>query len=256
MNRINISSAFILICIILGVGACYRPRQQVDVSICPSSKNLLVYTGFTVRYNPATRQPDWADYTLTAEHVAMSNNTPKVSRCFMPDPNLSLPQATLADYNKSGWVRGHMARRQDMKWSEQAVKESDYFTNICPQNDVMNNGVWHQIENLVRRMASRYDSVHVVCGPIFTDTLNGYIGPNCIPVPDYFFKTLLVYSNGTPQAVGFICPNNADPLTVTEAMCTVHEVEQRAHIDVYAYLPDEVESVTESHLDRTMWVVK
>ena len=98
---------------------------------------VLKYTGFTVQYNPATRQPDWADYTLTADHVEMSNNTPKVSRYFMPDPKLSLPQATPADYNKSGWVRGHMARRQDMKWSEQAVKESDYFTNICPQNDVM-----------------------------------------------------------------------------------------------------------------------
>ena len=137
MNRITFSSAFILICIIFGVEACYHPRQQTDVSIYPSSKNLLVYTGFTVQYNPATRQPDWADYTLTAEHVEMSNNTPKVSRYFMPDPKLSLPQATPADYNKSGWVRGHMARRQDMKWSEQAVKESDYFTNICPQNDVM-----------------------------------------------------------------------------------------------------------------------
>gem|GEM_PF-4581391 len=27
--------------------------------------------------------------------------------------------------------------------------------------------------------------------PIFTDTANGYIGPNSIPVPDYFFKMLL-----------------------------------------------------------------
>lgn len=91
-------------------------------SIFAQQKSVIVkYTGFTVQYNPNNRQPDWAEYTLTAEHVEMSNNTPKVSRYFMSDPNLSLPQATSDDYSKSSWVRGHMARRQDMKWSEQAI---------------------------------------------------------------------------------------------------------------------------------------
>ena len=178
----------------------------------------------------------------------------------MQYPNISQPQASNDDYKgvhkQYGLSKGHMARHQDMKWSPQAVQESDYYTNICPQHEKLNTRLWNWIENMVRDLAKQYDSVHVVCGPIFTDTLNGYIGPNRIPVPDYFFKTLLVYSNGTPQAVGFICPNNADPLTVTEAMCTVREVERRAHIDVYAYLPDEVEAATEARLDRTVWLVK
>ena len=214
---------------------------------------ILKYTGFTVQYNPNTRQPDWAEYTLTAEHVEMSNNTPKVSRYFMPDPNLSLPQATPADYSKSGWVRGHMARRQDMKWSEQAIKESDYFTNICPQNDVMNNGVWHQIENLVRRIATQYDSVHVICGPIFTDNANGYIGPNRLPVPDYFFKTLLVKDATGYHAIAFLCPNNDKTLTMKEAACTVDKVEAMSKIDVYSYLPDQIEFTIESIHDPNIW---
>ena len=214
---------------------------------------ILKYTGFTVQYNPNTRQPDWAEYSLTAEHVEMSNNTPKVSRYFMPDPNLSLPQATPADYSKSGWVRGHMARRQDMKWSEQAIKESDYFTNICPQNDVMNNGVWHQIENLVRRVATQYDSVHVICGPIFTDNANGYIGPNRLPVPDYFFKTLLVKDATGYHAIAFLCPNDDKPLTMKEAACTVDKVEAMSKIDVYSYLPDKIESTIESTFNLKLW---
>lgn len=214
---------------------------------------ILKYTGFTVQYNPNNRQPDWADYTLTAEHVEMSNNTPKVSRYFMPDPKLSLPQATPADYSKSGWVRGHMARRQDMKWSEQAIKESDYFTNICPQNDVMNNGVWHQIENLVRRVATQYDSVHVICGPIFTDNANGYIGPNRLPVPDYFFKTLLVKDATGYHAIAFLCPNDDKPLTMKEAACTVDKVEAMSKIDVYSYLPDKIESTIESTFNLKLW---
>lgn len=225
----------------------------VHVGYAQKKSVVVKYTGFTVLYNPNNRQPDWAEYTLTAEHVEMSNNTPKVSRYFMPDPNLSLPQATPADYSKSGWVRGHMARRQDMKWSEQAIKESDYFTNICPQNDVMNNGVWHQIENLVRRIATQYDSVHVICGPIFTDHSNGYIGLNRLPVPDYFFKTLLIKDATGYHAIAFLCPNCDKELSVKDAACTVDKVEAMSKIDVYSYLPDKTESIVESVLDIRFW---
>ena len=213
---------------------------------------IIKYTGFTVKYNPNTRQPDWAEYTLTAEHVEMSNSTPKVPRYFMQDPNLSLPQAVPADYSKSGWVRGHMARRQDMKWSEQAIKESDYFTNICPQNDVMNNGVWHQIENLVRRFATQYDSVHVICGPIFTDNVNGYIGPNQLPVPNYFFKTLLIKDRKGYYTIAFLCPNNDKPITIKEAACTVDKVELLTKNDFYSFLPDNIETVIESRIEMTL----
>lgn len=232
------------------VFSCSQPQY----SRFPNNDSTRIkYIGFAIQYNSNTKQPDWVDYTLTAEHVQMSNNTPKVSRNFMQDPNLSLPQALSADYKNSGWVRGHMARRQDMKWSEQAVKESDYYTNICPQNEVMNNGVWHQIENLVRRIAIQYDSVHVICGPIFTDTLNGYFGSSRIPVPDYFFKTLLIKDGKGYHAIAFLCPNSDKNLFVKNAACTVDKIESMAKIDVYSYLPDKTESFIESHIEMSMW---
>lgn len=60
----------------------------------------------------------------------MSNNTPNVSRYFMSDPNLTIPQATPSDYSKSEWVRGHMACRQDMKWSVQTIKGAATIPNL------------------------------------------------------------------------------------------------------------------------------
>lgn len=251
-------NSLLIILLALLLWGCVPPNRHhssVGTSVL-TDHTLLHYTGFTVQYNPSNLQPDWVEYTLTAKQVKLSENTPKVSRYFMPDPNLSLPQATPADYSKSGWVRGHMARRQDMKWSEQAIKESDYFTNICPQNDVMNNGVWHQIENLVRRIASRYDSVHVICGPIFTDTTNGYIGPNRLPVPDYFFKTLLIKDATGYHAIAFLCPNNDKPLTIKEAACTVDEVEEIAKIDFFSYIPDKIEVVVESQMNLKKWGIR
>jgi endonuclease G len=214
---------------------------------------VIHYLGFDILYDCKKLQPIWVDYTLTAEKVEQTKHSPKVHRHFMSDTNLMLPQASNVDYKNSGWVRGHMARRQDMKWSEQAVRESDYFTNICPQDSAMNNDIWHDIENLVRRVATQYDSVHVICGPIFTDNANGYIGPNRLPVPDYFFKTLLVKDATGYHAIAFLCPNNDKTLTMKEAACTVDKVEAMSKIDVYSYLPDQTESTIESTFNTRLW---
>lgn len=101
-----------------------------------------------------------------------------------------------------------------------------------------------------------YDSVHVVCGPIFTDTANGYIGPNRIPVPDYFFKTLLIKDATGYHAIAFLCPNNDEPLTMKETACTVDEVEAMSKIDVYQYLLDKIESLVESKIDLKKWEIR
>ena len=127
-----------IIRIVLADAVSIEDHSSSSDMIEEPTSTTLHYTGFTVSYNPSTRQPDWVSYTLTAEEAEATKHTPKIPRYFMPDPNLDLPQATNEDYSGSGWVKGHMARRQDMKWSEQAVLESDYFTNICPQNKNFN----------------------------------------------------------------------------------------------------------------------
>ena len=236
----------------------YRVKQERKEAIKEtrsiSSSILLHYTAFTVSYNPSTRQPDWVSYTLTAEEVEATKHTPKIPRYFTPDQNLDLPQATNEDYSGSGWVRGHMARRQDMKWSEQAVKESDYYTNICPQNKEMNNGIWHQIENLARKLAVRYDSVQIVCGPLFVPTTPETIGPNRIRIPDSFFKAFLIKHQDAYHAIAFICPNSPDSVTIVETARSVNTVETFTGYDFFGFLDDGVEETIENEVEVGRWV--
>ena len=223
-------------------------------SIRSSSICTICYHGFSVVYNIKTLQPESVEYTLTAQQVWATDNTPKVSHHFMPDPNLSLPQASDEDYrgvNKLlGLSRGHMVPHQDMKWSLQSVQESDYYTNICPQNEKLNTKLWRKIENITRKLATLYDSVHVICGPIFNDTVYGFIGPNRIPVPDFFYKTLLVRNANGYHAIAFYCPNNNLPLNIFETICSVDNIESISNIDVYSFLPDDVESEIEKQISN------
>lgn len=237
--------------------SCYHPKNKVVDNNYQHDDGLLHYTGFTVQYNPSNRQPDWVAYTLTSEQVRATENTPKVPHHFMQDPNLSLPQASDEDYKGAhkqyGLSRGHMARHQDMKWSPQAVMESDYYTNICPQHEKLNTKLWKRIENLVRNLAIQYDSVHVICGPVFTDHSNGYIGPNRLPVPDYFFKTLLIKDATGYHAIAFLCPNYDYDFDMEDVVCTVEKVELMSKIDVYSYLPNKIESFVENRIDLGKW---
>ena len=218
------------------------------------TSTTLHYSAFTVSYNPETLQPDWVSYTLTAEQVEQTKHTPKIPRYFMPDPNLNLPQATNEDYSGSGWVKGHMARRQDMKWSEQAVKESDYFTNICPQNKEMNNGVWHQIENMARKIAETYDSVCVVCGPVFTNSPPQTIGAHKVCIPNYYFKAFLIKYTGTFRTIAFLCPNNADVVTIDSVVNSVNFIESVSGLDLFEFLDDRVEEAVESQVDLDIFL--
>ena len=75
---------------------------------------------------------------------------------FMPDPEVPYTKsATTNDYKNSGWNRGHMAPAGDMKWSEQAMKESFYLSNICPQNKNLNSGIWKDLEEQVRGLTTQ-----------------------------------------------------------------------------------------------------
>ena len=241
--RVSVPLIVVLFLLFLSCSPAKRDKSTKQTSY------KLYYTGFTVQYNSVNRQPDWVEYTLTAEQVFITDNTLSTSHKFKQDPKLQLPQASDADYKgiskKYGLSRGHMARRQDMKWSSQAVEESDYYTNICPQNETLNKGLWKKNEDLVREMAKQYDSVHVVCGPIFTNTAYGYIGPSRIPVPDYFFKTLLIKDCSGYHAIAFLCPNNGVSCIMNSVQCTVDKVESMAKIDIYSYLPDNIESIVE-----------
>ncbi|MDR1380085.1 MAG: DNA/RNA non-specific endonuclease [Tannerella sp.] len=227
-------------------------RMELPAEISGRKEQILVRTGFTVSYNSEWKIPNWVAYELVREEVG--GDVPRGKR-FVPDPGVSSGEsATTDDYRNSGWDRGHMAPAADMKWSRQAMDESFYLSNICPQNRNLNAGVWNSLEEQVRALAAEKGRIYVVCGPMVSERPRT-IGANRVAVPDAFFKALLQNDGGVWHAIAFVFENRSGRNPLATYAKSVEELQALTGIDFFPALPDRIEAETESRVDFTKWNV-
>lgn len=229
-------------------------QLEIPVLEKKTPSQILSYKGFTVSYNNNTRLPNWVAYELTATEVA--GDLPRKDK-FRPDPAANGPQANKEDYRNSGWDRGHMAPAADMKWDAEAMGESCYFTNICPQNPQLNGGDWKELEEKCRKWAEKHGRLYIACGPIILGNEHGTIGANEVIIPDKFYKVVLARINGEYRGAGFIFHNS--PLRKSKIsgkppvnrplesyLVSIDEVEAITGIDFFHALPADTQNRVES----------
>ena len=209
----------------------------------------LSYTGFDVSFNPSMHQPNYAVWELTGDETR--GEEPRASK-FKPDPDV-LGCATLDDYRNSGYDRGHMAPAGDMKWDSQAMLDSHYLTNICPQSHTLNGGRWASLENKCREWAVRDSAIIIICGPILTDRMPLTIGAQAIPVPERFFKIVMAPYAMPPRAIGFIMPNLMPQEGLEALAVSVDQIEEITGFDFFSCLPDDIEAEIESQANFRQW---
>ena len=215
---------------------------------------VLRRTNYTLSFNKATNLPNWVAWRLDKKKLAT-----KVSRDrygFVADPDMEGKNAVVTqDYARSGYDRGHMCPANDSRWSADAMRESFYMTNICPQNPSLNSGDWNELEQACHKWAEE-GPIYIICGPIlYKKSKAEYIGKeHKIRVPEAFFKVVLAgVEKGKPRAIGFIYKNAKGNLPLDAYVNTVDEVERITGIDFFPELPDEVEDKLESTYNIKDW---
>ena len=187
-------------------------------------------------YNTSTLIPNWVAYELTAEEAEGRRERDGIE--FRMDPDLKgCTQAMREDYSGSGWTKGHLMPAADAAFSSSTMAEAFYFTNICPQNEVLNAGDWQYLEKRVRSWAKRYGSVWVATGPIVGKNIYGTIGERKVTVPDSFFKALLVRrSDGSYSAIAFVMDNDDERYYLKDCSMSVDELETLTGFDFFPAL--------------------
>ena len=215
----------------------------------PETNDFIVREIFTLSSNDETKFSDWVAYRLDASMV----DGPTVSRNWKADPLIDSDETLEpADYTGARAAldtdRGHQAPLASFRGTEHA-QDTNFLSNITPQDKDLNQGPWRLLEDAVRVLA-RNRVCYVVTGPLYERNMPSLPGADeTHKVPSGYWKIVAVGEPGNPasvKAVGFIfdqtTPRDDDFKTHTKA---VDEIEQKSGLDFFRDLPDGVEGTLE-----------
>jgi len=211
---------------------------------------IINRTGYTISYNCTYNIANWVAWELTANEtkakVRRKNN-------FKPDPMLEACHVVPADYNRSGYDKGHLAPSADMCWSVQAMEESFYMTNMAPQKPRFNRGMWKRLEDQTRDWAVENKTIFIVTGPVLKSGL-AVIGKNRISVPEAFFRVILDFSEPQVKGIAFIMDNKRLTGSLAEFAVSIDSVERLTGLDLFYSLPDDMEAMIEASFNPNKWL--
>ncbi|KAG7396613.1 hypothetical protein PHYBOEH_001987 [Phytophthora boehmeriae] len=190
------------------------PKHEALRYGAPSAANVQVRSGYVVSYDYRNSLRVEQGTDRANAKFAVDKDVPEQ---FRVHPNR---------YLKSGYDKGHLAPARDMSNSQDAMDESFLMTNMSPQIGVgFNRGYWSRLEGFMRHLASQYDGIYVITGPLFLPKKNKRTGeyevsypvlghpPDTVAVPTHFFKVVLGEKRGVRgfATAGFILPNKVIP---------------------------------------------
>ncbi len=191
----------------------------------------LCFDAFAVLHSGVSRTPLYAAERLTRRSVAAARRVERADAFHDEDRLPEDDRASLADYVRSGYDRGHLAPAGDMP-SAAAQAESFSLANIVPQNRALNRGLWAAIEESVRRLATERGEIFVVTGPVFEGRSVGAIKGRVL-VPTQLFKA--IYDPRTGEAGAYLAPNKAGAEWRAVPLTTLRDI---AGLDVFPALPE------------------
>ena len=164
----------------------------------------------------------------------------------------------------TGYSRGHQLPSADRLVNTEANAQTFYSTNITPQNEGLNSGVWETLETDLRVVARNCDTVYVVTGCVVKtaeDPTVNYIQDNIgapVAVPKAYYKVCLKYkasstANGGYSAIGFWMENKNVPGKVSSFVKSVDEIEALTGFDFFHNLDDAIETAVEKNKNTDGW---
>ena len=151
----------------------------------------------------------WVAYRLSGAEIEAGGGKDRVN-CFRKDPRMTRAEtATTTDYNEPRFDQGHMANDRDLKDVLQEQVNTYIMSNMSPQEDCFNRGIWLSLEHQVRRWARAYGEVYVTSGAIFDRNGDGIRdaddeaqrmisrnGQSRVAVPTHYYKVVWRHEGG------------------------------------------------------------
>lgn len=208
-----------------------RPQDFYKYGFPGPIHDLQTRSEYVSCYDRQTRNPYWIIEHITKDSIKSAEGVDRKKSVFREDETIPMKfRSRLRDYFRSGYDRGHNAPAADAKFTQNAMDETFYLTNISPQvGDGFNRDYWAHFEDFARRLTKKYLDVRIMTGPLFLPkkceddkfrvTYEVIGSPPNIAVPTHFYKLIVAENKNDPKiSVGaFVLPNepisNETPLT-------------------------------------------
>ena len=225
---------------------------------------------YCVEWDTEINAQRWSCYQLYSDNYKTgsavsryyaTNDGSLSADCQYPnDPDLpSQYQLTRDPYKSSGYDHGHICPSADRQRANEANYQTFYITNMQPQKNKFNAGIWADMESQVRTWASNFDTLFVCKGGTIdkSEWIIQYLGSgsNKIPVPKYFFMAVLGKKGSNFKATGFwIAQDSYSSTALKSYAVTISALQQKTGIDFFVNLPDnienEVENVSQTQMEK------
>lgn len=205
-----------------------------------------VYRNYSFAWSQKDLVSVWMAYPLSKDYLEKVVDR---TDAWAYDPILGKELSSAPfSYYADDYARGHQVPSADRLCCREANEQTFYGTNIAPQLNEHNEGIWSNLEDKVRSVAKNSDTTYVVTGCLVDDATEFSTDSDKkqITIPTAFFKAVLVYKKGADQewtSAGFFTehrnysPNNSDLKAVS---MTIDELEEMTGLDFFVNLAGKI----------------
>lgn len=204
--------------------------------------NGKTYRNYTFGWSQKDRVAFWVAYPLCTLYT---NGNVGRTNAWALDPLLDKDSAAPFGGYAGDYARGHQLPSADRQCCYDANAQTFYGTNMTPQLNEHNEGIWSSLESKVRSIANKSDTTYVVTGVIVSassDTERDSYGKS-VTIPDAYFKALLRYGGKTStlgewNAAAFYLEHRAYSENIgRQHSMSIDELENITGIDFFVNLP-------------------
>lgn len=239
---------------------CPEPSENSENNLLIIKTDSTYGVNYALEWDCEKKAQRWS-----AMQMYHGNSLAKVRRsgddAWHPDGDI--PEEFRTDYEdhyQNGYDRGHMIASADRLESRSMNKQTFCYSNVHPQLNELNAGIWEQMEEQVRAWNTDdfRDTLYVVKGGTIDNeeqilglTTSGLI------IPKYFFMAILCLKDGEYKALAFWIEHKKkyykSEYDLQKYVVSISQLETFTGINFFYNLAPEIQDEVENDVNIEDW---
>ena len=244
---------------------CVLKLKEIGIPLSQSPLDIAEHSAMIIGFNCDLKLAAWSFHVLSPDvlvgGVSRTNDFRKDSLIECGDGveqdyfTKKLQDDGTYKFENFGFDRGHLAPSADFRWSQKALSESYFYSNMTPQAPGFNRESWSEVEDLMRRiMANNPKTYYIVTGPILDKNLPKVEkGTNKLPIPAFHYKIIIDLTSDNQKGMAFLMPNKKCDMPPSAYVVSIDSIQKLTGLDFFSKLDQSLAASIESKSNFSLW---